>query len=178
MVVKIRSCAGAVATRSWRHTHGDALTKVDGPVLGVRGRGDSRLYIALAGSGWKQFMINRWRAVVLLLVCSVTAYARAQAGPELEPQGQKGTQASAQECVRYEFDPQMLLEQKSSRLEFDAFEGQQGKTIRAIRYESRDIFDETIPEENNWLFRSLNRLHINTREDVIATQLLVTEGEP
>lgn len=123
-------------------------------------------------------MINRWRPVVLLLVCSVTAYARAQTGPELEPQGQKGTQALAQECVRYEFDPQMLLEQKSSRLEFDAFEGQQGKTIRAIRYESRDIFDETIPEENNWLFRSLNRLHINTREDVIATQLLFTEGEP
>src|SRR5690625_1359777 len=109
--------------------------------------------MALAGSGWKQVMINRWRPVVLLPVCSVTAYAPAQAVHELEPEGQKGTQASAQECVRYEFDPQKLLEQKSSRLEFDAFEGQQGKTIRAIRYESRDIYDETIPEENNWLFQ-------------------------
>src|SRR5690625_2671832 len=115
--------------------------------------------MALAGSGWKQFMINRWRPVVLLLVCSVTAYARAQTGPELEPQGQKGTQALAQECVRYEFDPQMLLEQKSSRLEFDAFEGQQGKTIRAIRYESRDIFDETIPEEDRKSTR-LNSSHV------------------
>src|SRR5690625_7940070 len=99
----------------------------------------------------------RWRPVVLLLVCSVTAYARAQTGPEMEPQGQKGTQALAQECVRYEFDRQMLLERKSSRLEFYAFEGQEGKTMRDIRYESSDIFDKTIQNDNNLMYLSLNR---------------------
>src|SRR5690625_3143247 len=133
MVVKSRECPGSVATRSWRPPHWDSLPTVDGPVLGVRWRRDSRWYMALAGSGWKQFMINRWRPVVLLLVCSVTAYARAQTGPELEPQRQKGTQASAQECERYELDPQMVLEHESGRLEFDALEGQQGKWIRVLR---------------------------------------------
>lgn len=129
-------------------------------------------------------MSNRWRPLVLLLVCSVTAYARAETEPELELQ-QDGEvqdlgqgQNQDQECVRYPFDPQALMEQQSSRLVFDAFDGQQGKTIRSIRYESRDIFDESIPEENNWLFRSLNRLHVNTREDVVATQLLFAEGDP
>lgn len=121
-------------------------------------------------------MSNRWRPLVILLVCAVTAYARAET--ELEPQREAEIQASGQECVRYQFNPQALMEQQSSRLVFDGFEGQQGKTIRSIRYESRDIFDESIPEENNWLFRSLNRLHVNTREDVIATQLLFAEGEP
>ena len=122
-------------------------------------------------------MSNRWRPLVLLLVCSATAYARAETEPELEPQQQGGIQEPGQNCVRYQFDPQVLMEQQSSRLVFDAFDGQQGKTIRAIRYESRDIFNETIPEENNWLFRSLNRLHVNTREDVVATQLLFAEGD-
>lgn len=123
-------------------------------------------------------MSNCWRPLVLLLVCSITAHARAETQPELALQQEGKVQESGSDCVRYQFDPQALMEQQSSRVVFDAFEGQQDKTIRSIRYESRDIFDETIPEENNWLFRSLNRLHINTREDVVATQLLFAEGEP
>ncbi|MDQ2078461.1 hypothetical protein [Marinimicrobium sp. ABcell2] len=119
-------------------------------------------------------MSNRWRPLVFFVLCCVTAYARAEAEPEIEPE----TEELGQDCVRYEYEPRDLAEQSESRLVFDAFDDHRGKTIRNIRYESRDIFDESLPEENNWLYRSLNRLHINTREDVVAAQLLFSEDEP
>jgi hypothetical protein len=118
-------------------------------------------------------MSNRWRQLVLFVVCSAAALARAETEPDLEPE----VEDLGQGCVRHEYDPRELADQESSRLVFDVFDDQAGKTIRNIRYESRDIFDESIPEENNWLYRSLNRLHINTREDVVAAQLLFSEGE-
>lgn len=82
-----------------------------------------------------------------------------------------------QACVDFEYNYRDLTEQRESRLVFDAFADEQGKTIRNIRYESRAIFDESDPDEDNWLYRGFNRLHINTREPVIAGQLLFAEGD-
>lgn len=45
-------------------------------------------------------------------------------------------------------------------------------TIRAL-----DVFDTSRPDENNALFRTANRLHINTRESTIADRLLFREGD-
>jgi signal transduction histidine kinase len=40
------------------------------------------------------------------------------------------------------------------------------------------IFDLSDPRENNWLYRLANKLHINTRPDVIRQLLLFNTGEP
>jgi hypothetical protein len=40
-----------------------------------------------------------------------------------------------------------------------------------------DVFDPSIPEENNRLFRAANKLHIATRESVVRSQLLFESGE-
>jgi len=53
----------------------------------------------------------------------------------------------------------------------------QGKTIAAIRYKVVPVFDPENPDENNGLFRFLNKLHINTRASVIEKLLLFKKGD-
>ncbi|WP_347331266.1 hypothetical protein [Marinimicrobium locisalis] len=88
------------------------------------------------------------------------------------------TGEDGQACLQFRYHYRDLAEQRESELVFDALEDHQGKTIRHIRFESRAIFNESNPEEDNWLYRGFNHLHINTREPVLATQLLFNEGEP
>jgi len=63
------------------------------------------------------------------------------------------------------------------RLSSDDFAAYEGQPIRRILYESIDVFDERDPDENNWLYRLVNQLHINTKPRVIEAQLLFTEGD-
>ena len=53
-----------------------------------------------------------------------------------------------------------------------------GVRFGEIRVAARDIFDTSDPKEDNWLFRTANRLHIQTRPGVIERQLLFKSGEP
>jgi outer membrane protein assembly factor BamA len=53
-----------------------------------------------------------------------------------------------------------------------------GAVIGAIRLERMNVFDLSIPAENNALYRLANRLHVLTREDVIRQQLLFRPGDP
>ncbi len=53
-----------------------------------------------------------------------------------------------------------------------------GAVIGEIRIEVGDIFDPSIPSEDKWLYRTANKLHINTRKPVIEHQLLFETGEP
>ena len=53
----------------------------------------------------------------------------------------------------------------------------EGLPIGTITIERQNIFDTSKDAENNWLYRLVNRLHIVTRETVIAKQLLFDEGE-
>jgi hemolysin activation/secretion protein len=53
-----------------------------------------------------------------------------------------------------------------------------GAVIGEIRVVVGDIFDPTIPAEDHWLYRTANKLHINTREPIVRHQLLFTAGEP
>ena len=48
--------------------------------------------------------------------------------------------------------------------------------IQSIEISRLRIFDENNPEEDNWLFRWANRLHILTRENIIERLLLFEEG--
>lgn len=52
-----------------------------------------------------------------------------------------------------------------------------GAHIGEIRVVSGDIFDTADPKEDNWLFRSANKLHIKTRPGVIESQLLFKTGD-
>jgi hypothetical protein len=52
-----------------------------------------------------------------------------------------------------------------------------GATIGRIAVRNGNIFDTDDPEEDNWLFRAANLLHINTRENVVRQSLLVKTGD-
>ncbi len=53
-----------------------------------------------------------------------------------------------------------------------------GARIGEIRVVTHDIFDLADPKENNAFYRFANRLHINTRPNVIRRQLLFQSGDP
>jgi outer membrane protein assembly factor BamA len=53
-----------------------------------------------------------------------------------------------------------------------------GATIGEVVIRNGDIFDTNDPAEDNWLFRTVNNLHINTRENVVRRTLLFASGEP
>lgn len=50
--------------------------------------------------------------------------------------------------------------------------------VGEIRVESRPIFNEADPQENNWAFRWVNRLHVDTDTEVIADDLLLKADKP
>ena len=53
-----------------------------------------------------------------------------------------------------------------------------GARIGRIHVVTQDIFDLTDPRENNALYRFANRLHVQTRPDVIQRLLLFESGQP
>lgn len=52
-----------------------------------------------------------------------------------------------------------------------------GARIGTVIIRPLDIFDTDRPDENTWLFRTANRLHVNTRETTIADRLLFRGGD-
>ncbi len=60
--------------------------------------------------------------------------------------------------------------------DFATLEGQ-GVKIRSVRVIAQNIFDPDDNAENNRLYMFVNRLHIQTREDVISRVLLFHPGE-
>jgi outer membrane protein assembly factor BamA len=53
-----------------------------------------------------------------------------------------------------------------------------GAVIGTITLVPGDVFDPTIEGERGWLYRTANKLHVNTRPSVIRDQLLFRTGEP
>jgi len=53
-----------------------------------------------------------------------------------------------------------------------------GAVIGEVRIINNNIFDLNDPEEDNFLFRLANKLHIRTRQSVIQRSLLFKSGEP
>lgn len=53
-----------------------------------------------------------------------------------------------------------------------------GAVIGRIDVIAADVFDPSIPGESGWLYRTANRLHINTRPKVLREQLLFEPGQP
>ena len=52
-----------------------------------------------------------------------------------------------------------------------------GDRIGTIYFKISDIFDTSKPGENKALYRLANRLHIDTKEDALRSQLLFAEGD-
>ena len=53
-----------------------------------------------------------------------------------------------------------------------------GAKIGTITIVPGDVFDTSVEGESGWLYRTANKLHINTRPSVIRKQLLFVEGDP
>jgi outer membrane translocation and assembly module TamA len=53
-----------------------------------------------------------------------------------------------------------------------------GAVIGEVRVIVGDVFDTSIPGEGGWLYRTANKLHIDTKEPVIRDQLLFKPGQP
>jgi outer membrane protein assembly factor BamA len=53
-----------------------------------------------------------------------------------------------------------------------------GAVIGEVHIAVGDVFDTSIEGEDGWLYRTANKLHINTREQVVRDQLLFKPGEP
>jgi len=53
-----------------------------------------------------------------------------------------------------------------------------GAVVGKISIDNQNIFDLEDPEENNFVFRTANTLHIKTRPEVIAQSLLFRSGDP
>jgi outer membrane protein assembly factor BamA len=52
-----------------------------------------------------------------------------------------------------------------------------GAIIRQITVQPDEIFDEKLPQESGWLYRTANKLHIRTRPGVVREQLLFKPGD-
>jgi len=52
-----------------------------------------------------------------------------------------------------------------------------GAVIGSIHFDRNNVFDLSIPGENNWLYGLANRWHIMTRESVLFAQLLIRVGD-
>lgn len=70
-----------------------------------------------------------------------------------------------------------ISEAKFTRIRSQLFAGLEGKRIRNIEYNTMPVFDEDDPDENNALYLFFNKLHVNTRPKVVATQILFNEGD-
>ncbi len=53
----------------------------------------------------------------------------------------------------------------------------QGAIVGQVLLDKSNVFDLSNPDENNWLYRLANRLHIVTKDRIIENQLLFRRGD-
>lgn len=80
-------------------------------------------------------------------------------------------------CRSFAGERVKVAEARNTRLDTKLFDDLQGKKIRTIQFNSLSVFDKDDPDENNSIYLFLNKLHINTRPNVVRAQLLFEEGE-
>jgi hypothetical protein len=99
-----------------------------------------------------------------LLTCHVGAVAA-----QTDPVENKGC------TVHFSRGDPELFDFVSTREGVD-FTRYQGMTIQAMHYAVLPIFNENDPEEDNWLFRTANLLHIETQPDTVDRQMILASG--
>lgn len=88
---------------------------------------------------------------------------------------EEGTQSGANCETLYNPDDPALFEFVKTRKQVD-YERYADMTIAGIQYIILPIFNENDPDEDVWLYRLANRLHINTRIDTLKRQLIFDTG--
>src|SRR5262245_20133303 len=81
-------------------------------------------------------------------------------------------------AAQSEADRASPLVEPSGWLPTDAQLEADGAVIGEIRIVIGDIFDTSLKGERGWLYRTANKLHIETREETVRDQLLFKPGEP
>lgn len=92
--------------------------------------------------------------------------AQAEDAPETDPS-----------CEPFYGSREKVADAKNTRIDSKLFDALAGKKIRHIQFNTMPVFDKDDPGENNAVYLFLNKLHVNTRPKVIATQLLFKEGD-
>ncbi len=123
------------------------------------------------------FFLHKLCCVGLFLLVSIRSYAEETALPQNKAVLNEAAHTQDENCQNFNIDPLDIAHKKTSRVETTLFEPLQGKTIRNIHFHQMNVFDETNPDENNRIYRFLNTVHIKTRPQVIAAQLLFKAGD-
>ncbi len=118
-------------------------------------------------------LVGRWILQRLLGALVLTLFAGGMWAAELP-----ASDGSSSQCITLDNGADARTSIEREHRQYQLFREHQGKIIRAIDYQNFNIFDETNEEENNRLYLFLNKLHIHTLEDVIASQLLFRVGDP
>jgi hypothetical protein len=88
-----------------------------------------------------------------------------------------GSDSPLVECQKFQWTLDDMAQFKKSQFPADFYHPYAGKKIRAVRVETGHVFDANNPKENNWLYRNLDSLHVNTKPKVIEHQLLFRAGD-
>ena len=78
--------------------------------------------------------------------------------------------------VIYDYGDPALFEFVETRQKVD-FSDYQGRPVGEIHYTVLPIFNEDDPAEDNWLYRTANFLHIETRKSTLQKQMILTRGQ-
>lgn len=107
-----------------------------------------------------------------VVLAAVPLHAQsADAEPALKP----SSVAKASVCQAVNHSEKTLTEEQ--RFDKAKLKKWQGASIEKIAIKVTNIFNESNPRENRWLYRLANRIQVNTREDTIRAQLLFKEGD-
>jgi len=107
------------------------------------------------------------RFLALLLVLPLGGLRAAPGEPESAPPAAPGPE-----------EPTVIGVPRPPGLPTDEELEAMGVVIGTITIDRNNVFDLSIPGENNWLYQLANRWHIMTRESVIFAQLLFRAGQP
>lgn len=88
-----------------------------------------------------------------------------------------GAKLAALLCWQLACLPQAFAGAEAGTDAEDAAIDPSGAKIGRIRIHRENVFDTSLPEEDNWFYRLANRWHILTREEVIRRQLLFSSGD-
>jgi hypothetical protein len=118
-----------------------------------------------------------WRCAAALLLLLMGAVSSFASESELEQQLRSIEAKLPEGCQQLDIRQTIRKRFTGSRMRAQDIESLEGMRIRSIGFLQVGVFDEDNPDENNSLYRFLNKIHINTKQYVVAPQLLFAEGD-
>lgn len=85
---------------------------------------------------------------------------------------------AAEPCeIRYRPGDRALFDFVATR-QAVRYEELEGRAIGALHYVVLPVFDQGNPEEDNWLYRTFNFLHVSTRPRTLERQMIIAPAQP